>query len=1480
MKKTGLTLCALLLLAGAAAAEDARVTHQNLHVRFEPKEHRIAGESILTLDPKTLPGRLSFELHTGLEVKEVALALPGSVVPLEFVEATEKDPFVRRVTAEVPPEPKTLLVKVRYEGTLYDPVKKAKDLAFVVGDRTRGVVGEEGVFLVSGSGWYPVTEGMCTFWRIRVEVPEPFRAVTQGKLSHRKVEDGRERTVWLNTLPADGLALQAGEYVVESREVDGVTISTYLYERHQKHAKLFLDDTESYFRLYTELLGPYPHAKFDIVENFFTTGYGMPSYTLLGDDVVEYMPMMAPRYGGHLPPGHIDHELVHCWWGNGVFVDYESGNWCEGLTSYFSNYYRKELVDEVKPREHRQRICTTFAIRVTPENDYPVRAFKGKKEDFENDIGYGKASMIFHMLRQIVGNQVFFGTIREFAREYRGKAAGWTDIERIFSKTSGRDLSWFFTQWLDRKGAPSLRAGEFDVTRREDGRFVVKGEVLQDGEPWRLAVPVTVQHAGGESYKAVRLDGKSASFTIVTPRPPISVSIDRQFNLFRQVPLGEIQPCLQLTRSRPDLLYVVPAGESAYRRLAEMGKASKGGEIVTAGDGLPPKDCVLFGRPEENAAVAKALEAAGVTVEGNAVTVKGRKHEGEGVWLLLSMRHPEAPDRFVTVFFGMTEKALGRARVIYRYGWDGFIVYEGRRPLARGDFTRISQATVRQLHLPATWPSIERNVTELAAKELAGRLAGSEGGKKTREILSKRLWQAGLADVREVPFSFDVHDFDDPDAWTVAQGTLEDGTTRWTTAYPGAVVPACYSPETDGMRIRRIANYGPDVGPETLVMLPPETRAEGLAALVAGAAATGAAAVGIPMSVLESKDPGMANLTAYPSRLAGKLRGGQDPWMAASGRQARAPRPPVPVRVPVVFVDSRLLPPGGEGKADATLRVRFTKRTIESANLVGVIPNAAGRRVGPSVGLGAHYDGLGEGHAGADDNASGVAAVLEAVRGLAARSELLALPVRVVLFGAEEWGLRGSRALAGDLAPSLTALVNLDTVGAKDVPQVYVVGRTEHPELSARAAACLTAEGFEIGKDIDRFAFRHGSDHWPFHEAGVPAIDLFSGAYRRMNTKADTVDLVDARKVARIARATARLVLDLAAGEPPEPIVVETIEPGKQSDRINTSATVFPGEEKHLTNIRMLTDGGENAEAYFPTEEDRLVFQSKRSGLLADQIFVMGLDGSGVHMVSNGKGATTCSYLFPGMDRVLYATTAFHGDAPPEPPDRSKGYVWKLHPEFDIVAHDLDGKNEKRLTEVWGYDAEATVSRDGQWVVFTSCRTGDPEIYKMRPDGTELTRLTNAEGYDGGPFFSFDGKQIVWRANRPETADEKEKYRVLREEGLISPMRLEVFVMDADGKNQRQVTDYGAASFAPFFHPDGKRIIFSSNLGSKGKRGMPNFDLHMVNVDGTGLVRITHCPQFDGFPMFTADGKRLVFCSNRDNRGTRETNVFIADWAD
>jgi TolB protein len=316
--------------------------------------------------------------------------------------------------------------------------------------------------------------------------------------------------------------------------------------------------------------------------------------------------------------------------------------------------------------------------------------------------------------------------------------------------------------------------------------------------------------------------------------------------------------------------------------------------------------------------------------------------------------------------------------------------------------------------------------------------------------------------------------------------------------------------------------------------------------------------------------------------------------------------------------------------------------------------------------------------------------------------------------------------------------------------------------------------------------------------------------------------------------------------------------------------------EVHLANLRQLTFGGQNAEAYFSPDGRQLIFQRRESDEGCDQQYIMNVDGSGMRRVSSGLGRTTCGYFYQGGARIVYASTVAASEACPPEPDFSQGYVWPIA-EFDLYTSNADGSDLQRLTASPGYDAEPTLSPDGSTIVFTSTRDGDLDIYTMNVDGTNVRRLTHAVGYDGGPFFSPDGTKIVYRASRPSSAAEEADYKRLLAQGLVRPSRLEIWVMNADGSDQRQVTALGGANFAPFFHPDGQRIIFSSNHHNPRGR---NFDLFLVNLDGTGLTRITTHGDFDGFPMFSPDGTQLVFASNRYGSVAGETNVFIADWVE
>ncbi|MCX7727954.1 MAG: hypothetical protein N2203_00625 [Bacteroidia bacterium] len=330
-------------------------------------------------------------------------------------------------------------------------------------------------------------------------------------------------------------------------------------------------------------------------------------------------------------------------------------------------------------------------------------------------------------------------------------------------------------------------------------------------------------------------------------------------------------------------------------------------------------------------------------------------------------------------------------------------------------------------------------------------------------------------------------------------------------------------------------------------------------------------------------------------------------------------------------------------------------------------------------------------------------------------------------------------------------------------------------------------------------------------------------------------------------------------------------------------------EKKHFKSLTQITFGGDNAEAYFDQSGKKISFQAtnKNWNIPCDQIFYFDLKNlnkkldlskkENFKQISTGKGRTTCSYFMPDGKHILFASTHHKMDSCPPVPRIKGKYVWPLYPEYDIFVADLNGKIIKQLTDSPGYDAEATVSPKGDKIVFTSTRGGDIDLWVMNIDGSNPVQITKELGYDGGAFFSADGSKIVFRASRPKTEEEIKEYKELLAQNLVAPTNMEIFICDADGKNIQQVTHLGKANWAPFFHPSGKKIIFSSNHHSQ--RGF-DFQLYMINIDGTGLEQITTESVFNAFPMFSPDGKKLIFSSNRNNKGTRDTNLFLAEWKD
>jgi len=316
-------------------------------------------------------------------------------------------------------------------------------------------------------------------------------------------------------------------------------------------------------------------------------------------------------------------------------------------------------------------------------------------------------------------------------------------------------------------------------------------------------------------------------------------------------------------------------------------------------------------------------------------------------------------------------------------------------------------------------------------------------------------------------------------------------------------------------------------------------------------------------------------------------------------------------------------------------------------------------------------------------------------------------------------------------------------------------------------------------------------------------------------------------------------------------------------------------QAQHLDNIRQLTSGGQNAEAYWSPDGKRLIFQSSRGDLKCDQQFIMNVDGSDQHMVSTGKGVTTCGYFLPDGKHIVYASTHEAGEECPKRADRSRGYVWDVFPGYDIYLATDDGQIQRKLTDTSGYDAEATINWTTNSIVYTSLASGDLDLWSMNLDGSKKRQITHDLGYDGGAVYSHDGQKLVWRANHPATPDAVQRYKDLLKDNLTAPMKMEIFISDVDGKNQKQLTSFGCASFAPTFTPDDKKILFASNKHACDTR---KFELFLMNTDGTGLEQVTDFGEFTSFPEFSPDGKKIVFISSWKATDKYEFNVFTADW--
>jgi hypothetical protein len=1111
----------LLLPAPPAAAQDAppppppSIAAHEVSVVLVPAAGSLSATDRMTVR-RGGGGTLAFDLRTDLKV--LALEVDGRADDSIAREEAEPRPGVSRYRVRVPKGPgETGTVVLTYAGVLRGGVTKAGDLAFVAGDSSAGTVSPEGVFLSEGTAWVP-TDGGVAPYAVTATVPEGWTVASQGGVPAETAAEGRTTVSFPPGPAADGLWLQAGKWKVERRSGHGgVSLATYLSEGNAALSKTILDAVDGYLERYARLLGPYPHAKFDVVENFFTTGYGMPSATLLGGDVIRHMGAMAERSGGAVPPGYLDHELVHGWWGNGVLVDYASGNWCEGLTTYCSNYLRKEWESAEEAERHRRGVRARFAARVAPAKDYPLRRFTGKTEDFENDIGYGKASMLFHAVRRAVGDEAFFGALRDLAKERTGTRASWDDLRGRFEKRSGRNLQRLFDTMLDRTGAPVLALRDASAARTGDA-WTVTGRIVQGDRPWPVALPLVVETAAGVERTTVDADGPETGFSVRTASMPLRVLLDPGSDAWRGFPPGEAPAMLDATLHDPagfDCLLSTPNAGIAYAPVVEAVKDRAAAVCTPREDGTFDRDpapsgtrsLLVLGHLASGGLAEEILRLFGprVVLRGQALVVGGKSFEGPDVALLASRRHPQDPRRGLTIYGGLSDGALAAARRVFFYGGDGIVVFRGGRPVLRVDAEGDASSRAPLLDSALKEVSAQRVrdlVAGLCAPALLGRRAGTEAGSQAVDLVAEVLKMDGHAVVKQ-EFALEVADFDGSPCLGI--GGKPAGP---------AGIPFCFSPGVPEWKRAVALPVGADASVEGFLAALHEALDRG--------------AEGVVVHGPPEPPAALADYLLHPSTLPDALRAQHpDAELAVEGRRARLLMPSFEVKVPVVYFprepEKSWLP--------SEVRSPVVRKRVATANVFAVIPGSDPALAGEAILLGAHHDHLGPGYPGANDDASGVAAVREAGRALLARRGDLRRPVVLAFFGAEEWGLAGSRRFAAERpegVPAVAAAMTLDAVGGAGIEEVDVVGVSVYPALAAAASRCLAGAGLRPGRDIDKFAFAWGSDHYALHRAGIPAIDLFSMEYRAMHTPEDAPSTVDPEKTARIARAAAAWALSLS----------------------------------------------------------------------------------------------------------------------------------------------------------------------------------------------------------------------------------------------------------------------------------------------------------------------------------------------------------------
>lgn len=661
----------LLTLSACAQTGEPAVVRQEINVNLAPGRHYLSGDSTLVLVAGAR--KISFDLSPAATVDQVTV--DGRAAQFSFGNST--------LTVDLPhgKDRATILVKVVYHATFNDqvPDQLAGDEDPTYG--VNGTIGSQGVFLGGSAGWYPAPSATPGRRVVRISAPAGIEAVTAGKRISRSTHLGVTSSAWEEGHPVGRLSLSAGPYMIKERIVDGMSVYTYFYPDNADLAAGYLDAAAKYLHFYQKLLGPYPFEKFAVVENFLPTGYGFPSYTLLGGTIIR-LPFIIDT--------SLPHEIAHNWWGNGVLVDYREGNWCEGLVTYLADYLLEEKKSAAAGRDYRIRLISDYSSLVTPDRDFPLRSFVGRIDPASRAIGYGKGAMVFHMVRSMIGDEAFFGTLREMCRTWMYRKAVWSDFTRAFSRGAGKDLAPFMEQWLLRPGGPHLSLKGV-TNKRQGAEWVVSGSVVQTSPPYELLLPLRLETVGSAVSSKVVVTGKTTPFGIAAPAAPKRLLLDPDADLFRLLTPVELPPTINRVKGSENLLLVVAKSCQADQGTMQLLLASLGqqrtaviNEDVVDAQLVHGRDILFCGVPRPG---LLPVLPEGIAISSSDFTLFGERFGKQDDLLFLVLRNPNVEGHVMALFLPLSEAAARQyVPKITHYGSYGYLAFANGENRIKGRF--------------------------------------------------------------------------------------------------------------------------------------------------------------------------------------------------------------------------------------------------------------------------------------------------------------------------------------------------------------------------------------------------------------------------------------------------------------------------------------------------------------------------------------------------------------------------------------------------------------------------------------------------------------------------------------------------------------------------------------------------------------------------------------------------------------------------